>query len=291
MTTTIRYSRPLLPSTLLHSDGKQMAYKYTCWTNFSAFPSCRRYTWPCGAYIRTHNNLAVTAARALYAWGELGLGDETTEVKTPAVVVRRQGGAWRVVAAACEGQQSIRLFRKRTLDWVARMHNLLTFCFSYLSTCSSLVFRLSWCNVSILMEKHTNLCKHLPLRIPRTLLHLDIYHCQCLCALSVSPSYNRCRGPTCAHSPCYTKDMDTAEKKNHEYVSERLSVQTSDKTYITALSAGKSHRWTIYCSVVTGSYFLSAADPKQFGKQSILVCWFGLQMNAINCLSGVISPL
>lgn len=64
-----------------------------------------------------HSNFAVTAAGALYSWGEanqgeLGLGDDT-EAKTPQVLVRKTGGSWQAVAASCGGQHSIGLFRKK----------------------------------------------------------------------------------------------------------------------------------------------------------------------------------
>ncbi|TDL29218.1 RCC1/BLIP-II [Rickenella mellea] len=68
----------------------------------------------------THNNLAVTAKGALYAWGEgnqgeLGIGDETN-AKQPTVVVRREGGSWKAISAACGGQHSLGLFRKKVAD-------------------------------------------------------------------------------------------------------------------------------------------------------------------------------
>jgi regulator of chromosome condensation len=64
-----------------------------------------------------HNNLAVTKGGALYAWGqgmqsELGVGEDT-EVKTPRVVVRKEGGSWTAVAVACGGQHTLGLFRKK----------------------------------------------------------------------------------------------------------------------------------------------------------------------------------
>lgn len=64
-----------------------------------------------------HNNLAVTKGGALYAWGtgpqgELGVGDET-EVKTPRVIVRKEGGSWATIAASCGGQHSLGLLRKK----------------------------------------------------------------------------------------------------------------------------------------------------------------------------------
>ena len=65
----------------------------------------------------THNNAAVTQGGALYTWGqgvqgELGLGDEE-EVRTPHVVVRKEGGAWFATAVACGGQHTVGLFRKK----------------------------------------------------------------------------------------------------------------------------------------------------------------------------------
>jgi len=67
----------------------------------------------CGA----HNCAAVTRGGALLSWGqgvqgELGLGDEE-EVKTPTVVVRKEGGAWFAAAVACGGQHTIGLFRSK----------------------------------------------------------------------------------------------------------------------------------------------------------------------------------
>ncbi len=65
----------------------------------------------------THNNAAVTQGGALYTWGqgvqgELGLGDEE-EVRTPHVVVRKEGGAWFAAAVACGGQHTVGLFHKK----------------------------------------------------------------------------------------------------------------------------------------------------------------------------------
>ncbi|KAF7797412.1 hypothetical protein EIP86_008607 [Pleurotus ostreatoroseus] len=65
-----------------------------------------------------HNNLAVTRDGALYTWGtgpqsELGAGD-LSQVNTPQMIVRREGGSWAAVAASCGGQHSVALLRKRT---------------------------------------------------------------------------------------------------------------------------------------------------------------------------------
>jgi regulator of chromosome condensation len=65
-----------------------------------------------------HNNAAVTRGGALYTWGqgvqgELGLGPKE-EVRTPHVVVRKEGGAWFAAAVACGGQHTIGLFRKKS---------------------------------------------------------------------------------------------------------------------------------------------------------------------------------
>lgn len=65
-----------------------------------------------------HNNAAVTRGGALYTWGqgvqgELGLGHDVTEVRTPHVVVRKEGGSWFAAAVACGGQHTIGLFRRR----------------------------------------------------------------------------------------------------------------------------------------------------------------------------------
>ncbi|KAG6817838.1 hypothetical protein H0H87_001670 [Tephrocybe sp. NHM501043] len=64
----------------------------------------------------SHNNMAVTRGGALYCWGqgtqgELGVADE--EVKTPRIIVRKEGGAWSAVAVSCGGQHTLGLFRKK----------------------------------------------------------------------------------------------------------------------------------------------------------------------------------
>jgi regulator of chromosome condensation len=68
--------------------------------------------------VGVHNSVAVTKGGALYSWGqgqqgELGVGDET-EVKTPRIVVRREGGSWAAMQADCGGQHTLGLFRKKT---------------------------------------------------------------------------------------------------------------------------------------------------------------------------------
>lgn len=65
----------------------------------------------------THNNMAVTEGGALYAWGEgnqgeLGVGGD--DAATPTVIVRKEGGSWSALAAACGGQHTMGLFRKKT---------------------------------------------------------------------------------------------------------------------------------------------------------------------------------
>ena len=68
----------------------------------------------------TNNNLAVTEGGALYSWGrqvvgELGLGDDDLdEQKTPAVVVRKEGGSWAAIDAACGGQHCLALLRNKS---------------------------------------------------------------------------------------------------------------------------------------------------------------------------------
>lgn len=64
-----------------------------------------------------HNNLAVSSAGALYSWGqgnqgELGVGDET-DMPTPHMIVRREGGQWKTIVAECGGQHSMALLRKK----------------------------------------------------------------------------------------------------------------------------------------------------------------------------------
>ncbi|KAJ3722581.1 regulator of chromosome condensation 1/beta-lactamase-inhibitor protein II [Lentinula raphanica] len=66
--------------------------------------------------VGTHNNLATTKDGALYCWGqgtqgELGVSD--VEVKTPRMIVRREGGSWAAIKVACGGQHTLGLFRKK----------------------------------------------------------------------------------------------------------------------------------------------------------------------------------
>lgn len=63
-----------------------------------------------------HNNMAVTQGGALYCWGqgtqgELGVPD--VEVKTPRIIVRKEGGGWAAVSVSCGGQHTLGLFRKK----------------------------------------------------------------------------------------------------------------------------------------------------------------------------------
>ncbi|KIK67820.1 hypothetical protein GYMLUDRAFT_92496 [Collybiopsis luxurians FD-317 M1] len=60
--------------------------------------------------VGIHNNLAVTKDGALYCW-ELGVSD--VEVKTPRMIVRREGGSWAAVKVACGGQHTLGLFREK----------------------------------------------------------------------------------------------------------------------------------------------------------------------------------
>ncbi|KAG6335109.1 hypothetical protein ID866_3978 [Astraeus odoratus] len=63
----------------------------------------------------THNNMAITRAGVLYAWGDETqgeLGVKEVEAKTPTVVVRREG-SFEAVAVACGGQHTLGLFRKK----------------------------------------------------------------------------------------------------------------------------------------------------------------------------------
>lgn len=64
-----------------------------------------------------HNNAVVTRGGALYSWGqgtqgELGCGDEE-EVRTPRVIVRKDGGSWFATAVSCGGQHTLGLLRKK----------------------------------------------------------------------------------------------------------------------------------------------------------------------------------
>ncbi|THG96280.1 hypothetical protein EW026_g5529 [Hermanssonia centrifuga] len=68
--------------------------------------------------VGIHNNLAVTQGGALYTWGtgpqsELGAGDET-ELRTPKMIVRKDGGSWAATAGSCGGQHTLALLRKKT---------------------------------------------------------------------------------------------------------------------------------------------------------------------------------
>lgn len=67
--------------------------------------------------VGIHNNLAVTEGGALLTWGtgpqsELGAGDES-ELKTPKVIVRKEGGAWSALQGSCGGQHTVALLRKK----------------------------------------------------------------------------------------------------------------------------------------------------------------------------------
>ncbi|KAI0647515.1 RCC1/BLIP-II [Trametes meyenii] len=70
----------------------------------------------------TNNNVAITAGGAMYSWGrqvvgELGLGDSDLDFqKTPAVVVRKEGGKWSATYASCGGQHCLALLRSKDQD-------------------------------------------------------------------------------------------------------------------------------------------------------------------------------
>jgi regulator of chromosome condensation len=67
--------------------------------------------------------MAVTAAGALYSWGEanaseLGIKDDETGEGAlvqpiPKMVVKKEGGSWAAVSTACGGQHVCALFRKK----------------------------------------------------------------------------------------------------------------------------------------------------------------------------------
>jgi len=64
----------------------------------------------------SHNNAVVTRGGALYTWGqgtqgELGCPD--VEVRTPRVIVRKDGGSWFAAAVSCGGQHTLALLRKK----------------------------------------------------------------------------------------------------------------------------------------------------------------------------------
>lgn len=63
----------------------------------------------------THNNMAITRAGVLYAWGQESqgeLGVKEVEAKTPTVVVRKEG-SFEATGVACGGQHTLGLFRKK----------------------------------------------------------------------------------------------------------------------------------------------------------------------------------
>ncbi|KAI0636512.1 regulator of chromosome condensation 1/beta-lactamase-inhibitor protein II [Trametes polyzona] len=72
--------------------------------------------------VGTNNNVAITAGGAMYSWGrqvvgELGLGDSDLDFqKTPAVVVRKEGGKWAAITASCGGQHCLALLRSKDED-------------------------------------------------------------------------------------------------------------------------------------------------------------------------------
>ena len=64
-----------------------------------------------------HNSMAITEDGALYTWGtgpqsELGVIGES-EVKTPKMIVRRDGGSFAAVVGSCGGQHTLALLRKK----------------------------------------------------------------------------------------------------------------------------------------------------------------------------------
>ncbi|KAJ2931716.1 hypothetical protein H1R20_g5505, partial [Candolleomyces eurysporus] len=64
----------------------------------------------------THNSAAVTEGGALYSWGqglqgELGVPEE--EVRTPRIIVKKEGGSWHTVSVSCGGQHTLALLRKK----------------------------------------------------------------------------------------------------------------------------------------------------------------------------------
>ncbi|CDO76928.1 hypothetical protein BN946_scf185006.g10 [Trametes cinnabarina] len=66
----------------------------------------------------THNNLAITKGGAMYAWGrdtigQVGTGTEGVDVRTPTIVVRKEGGSWSAKAVSCGGQHSLALLQKK----------------------------------------------------------------------------------------------------------------------------------------------------------------------------------
>ncbi|OBZ67722.1 Protein pim1 [Grifola frondosa] len=98
------------------------AFQDRKWPDFLPEPVQVTFPDPDDAVVHiacgTHNNLAVTRGGALYSWGrqvmgECGLGHDD-DVKTPTVVVRKEGGAWSAIKAACGGQHCLALLRKKT---------------------------------------------------------------------------------------------------------------------------------------------------------------------------------
>lgn len=63
-----------------------------------------------------HYNLAISKGGAMYSWGqgtqgELAVPDE--EVRTPRVIVRKEGGNWKAMDVSCGGQHALGLFQKK----------------------------------------------------------------------------------------------------------------------------------------------------------------------------------
>lgn len=67
-------------------------------------------------------SMAITKGGALYSWGqgasaELGVGDEDIEVvRTPQMIVRREGGSWTAMKVSCGGQHVLGLFQNKTKE-------------------------------------------------------------------------------------------------------------------------------------------------------------------------------
>ncbi|KAI9056278.1 RCC1/BLIP-II [Trametes sanguinea] len=66
----------------------------------------------------THNSLAISKGGAMYAWGrdttgQVGTGKAGVDVRTPTIVVRKEGGSWSAKAVSCGAQHSLALLQKK----------------------------------------------------------------------------------------------------------------------------------------------------------------------------------
>lgn len=69
-----------------------------------------------------HYNMVITKGGALFSWGEgsqaeMGVGDEEIKmVRTPQMIVRREGGSYAAIKVSCGGQHVLGLLQRRTKE-------------------------------------------------------------------------------------------------------------------------------------------------------------------------------